>query len=102
MQQCLKMTKWFAVVGSCAGLGLFKPRKESYKLTLPCRWPHILPHLVVENNQSRSVPLVSDRQIKDRCSDEARVVHLRRCSGGILHRIAGIEQPRHLATRLAA
>src|SRR5580698_2076220 len=65
VQQCLEMTQRFTVVGSCARLCLFKSREEARELALPRRWSYIFPDLVVENNQSCSVSLISDRQIED-------------------------------------
>src|SRR5882757_6870869 len=89
-------------VRSCVRLCLFESREEPRELALPRGWPHILPHLVVEDDQPRRIALVPDREIKKRRRNKSRIVHLLRRPGRVLHRVAGVEQDYNLAVRLSA
>src|SRR5258708_22477741 len=89
-------------VRPCTRFCLFQSREEPRKLALPCGWPHILPHLIVEDDQPRRIALVPDREIKKRRRNKPCIVHLLWRTRRVLHRVARVEQDYELAVRLAA
>src|SRR3981189_1224137 len=66
MQQLLEMLQRLTEVRPRSRLRLFQSRKKSRKLALPCRWPYVLPHLIIEDDHPRRIALVSAREIEER------------------------------------
>src|SRR3979411_35232 len=102
MQQLLEMLQRLPDVRPPPWTRLLQSRKKSRKLALPCRWPYVLPHLIIEDDQPGRIALVPDREIEERRRNKPCVVHLLWRAGRVLHRVARIEQYHELAVRLAA
>ena len=89
-------------VGAGARLGELEAAQEPRELSLPHRRPDVVAHVVVEHHEAGRIALAVNREVEERRADVPRVVHLGDGVRGVLHGVAGIEQDRQQAVRLAA
>src|ERR1700723_3137538 len=101
-QKLLKVTDRLREVGSGAGLGHFKAVQQPADLSLSGGRSNIVPDFVIENDQTRGVALIANREVEQRSGHIARIVDLGDPVGAEVHRIARIQNDREEAVGFAA
>jgi hypothetical protein len=81
-----------AEIRTRVGLGELETAQQSRQLSLTRRRSNVVPDLVVEHDETRGITLIVNGQVKQRCRDEPRIVHLADLMRAVFHRLAGVEQ----------
>ena len=104
MQKILEVQQ--RLVKVCAGmrLRLLQPGQQPVQLALPRGGPDVVAHLIVKDDEAGRIPLIVDGEIEQRGGGKAGIIHLAwpGLAGGVIHRIAGVEQDGELAVGISA
>src|SRR5579862_742436 len=102
VQEILKVLKRFREIGAGASLGVFESCEEARELAWARGGTNVLANLVVKDDKACGVALIADCKVKERCGDEACVIHFGRRAGRVLHGVAGVEENGELTVGFSA
>src|ERR1019366_5388762 len=100
LEKLLEVDEGLGKIRARAPFRLLDGVQDTHQLALPGGWRDVIGHVLIEDDQSRGIPLLR-RHVGERSGEVARIIQFSDAARSISHGLAGVEQDEQLHVRLA-